>query len=61
MNLRGMVSMSTLIIGTLVIGSMAFLIIKKIKNVKKGESTCGCGCSGCSSSKACHEIRINNE
>ena len=32
MNLRGMVSMSTLIIGTLVIGSMAFLIIKKIKN-----------------------------
>lgn len=53
--------MSTLIIGALVIGSMVFVVVKKIKSAKKGESTCGCGCSGCSSAKACHGINIDNK
>ncbi|WP_294395778.1 FeoB-associated Cys-rich membrane protein [uncultured Clostridium sp.] len=51
--------MSTIIIGTLVIGSMIYIAFRKIKKARKGESSCGCGCSGCSKSKSCHEITIN--
>lgn len=46
--------MSTLIIGTIVIGSMVFVAVRQVKKHKNGESSCGCGCSGCSSSKSCH-------
>ena len=50
--------MSTIIIGTLVIGSMIYVALRQIKSARKGESSCGCGCSGCSKSKSCHGIKI---
>ena len=50
--------MSTVIIGTLVIGSMIYVAFKQIKSARKGESSCGCGCSGCSKTKSCHRVKI---
>lgn len=50
--------MATAIIGTIVIGSMIFVVIKQFKKSKTGQGGCGCGCSGCSSVKSCHEINI---
>ena len=56
--IEGSDGMSTAIIGTLVIGIMIYVALKKIKSARKGESSCGCGCSGCSSAKSCHGIKI---
>lgn len=53
-----MIDMSTIIIGTVVIGSMIYVAFRQIKSARKGESSCGCGCSGCSKSKSCHGIKI---
>ena len=57
--LRGAGSMSTIIIGTLVVGSMIYVAFRKIQSARKGESSCGCGCNGCSKSKSCHGITID--
>ena len=37
----------------LVIGILAYLIIKK----KKGETGCGCGCNGCPSAASCAVVK----
>lgn len=47
--------LATVIIGAVIFGFMVFVIVNQIKKAKKGESSCGCGCSGCSSTKSCHE------
>lgn len=46
--------LATLLIAGVVFGLMGVVIVKKIKAHKNGESTCGCGCSGCSSVNKCH-------
>lgn len=54
--------LATIIIGAIVLGAMLLIIVKQVKKVKNGESGCGCGCSGCSSSNACHsEIKIEQK
>ena len=37
-------------IAVLIVGVIAYLIVKK----KKGETGCGCACKGCPSAGACH-------
>lgn len=46
--------MATIIIAAIIFGLMALVIYKKVKQYKSGESSCGCGCSKCASSKSCH-------
>lgn len=46
--------MATIIIGGIVFGLMALIVVTQIKKAKNGESSCGCGCSGCSSESICH-------
>lgn len=46
--------LATIIIAGIIFGFMGFVIYRRIKAHKKGESTCGCGCSGCTSAKNCH-------
>lgn len=59
--------MSTIIIGTLVIGSMIFTAIYRLRKFKKGEISCGCGgsCSGCGGgcdkTSCCSGITIENK
>jgi hypothetical protein len=45
---------ATIVLSGIIFGFMAFVIVKQIKKAKNGESSCGCGCSGCSSVSACH-------
>ena len=47
--------LATIVIGAVIFGFMVFVIVNLIKKAKKGESSCGCGCSGCSSTESCHE------
>lgn len=49
---------ATIILSVIIFGFMAFVVGKQIKKAKNGESSCGCGCSGCSSSDSCHGIKI---
>lgn len=45
--------MATLIIGAIVLGWIAYIAVNTVKKIKRGESSCGGGCAGCSSSKSC--------
>ncbi len=46
--------MATFIIAAIVVVLMALAIMHMVKNSKKNGSSCGCVCSGCSSSKSCN-------
>ena len=48
-------NLSTIIIAVIVIGILAAIIVKMIKDKKKGKSSCGCGCSNCAASEICHK------
>ncbi|MDR0688908.1 MAG: FeoB-associated Cys-rich membrane protein [Spirochaetaceae bacterium] len=39
-------NLSTIIIGAVVLGLVAFALVRTILNLRKGRSACGCGC-GC--------------
>jgi hypothetical protein len=49
-------NLSTIIIGALVLGAVAFALVRTILNLRKGKSPCGCadgcGCEGCGPRKA---------
>jgi hypothetical protein len=37
-----------IIVGFIVFGVLAFIVIRLIVNLRRGRSSCGCGCGGCS-------------
>lgn len=43
----------TIIISVLIAAIFFYIIIKGIINRKNGNSSCSCGCSGCSMSEIC--------
>lgn len=47
-------NLATMIIAAIVIGLMAWVVVHKIVQRKKGISTCGCGCAGCPEANKCH-------
>lgn len=52
---------ATIIIAAVIFGLMAWVIISEIKKSKRGEKSCGCGCSGCSSASICHGSHIKEK
>lgn len=47
-------NIATIIICAVLIGIVAAIIVGMVRDKKKGKSSCGCGCSGCSMSGSCH-------
>ncbi len=47
-------NLATIIVAAIVFGLMAWVVIHKVVQSKKGVSSCGCGCSGCSEAGKCH-------
>lgn len=47
-------NLATIIVGLVVGTVVALIIIKLIRDKKKGKSGCGCGCENCPSSISCH-------
>ena len=39
--------MGNIIVGTILLATVATVIVTMIRNKKKGKSSCGCGCSTC--------------
>ena len=47
-------NLATIIISLIIVAIVAAIIISTVRNRKKGKSSCGCGCSNCPMSSACH-------
>ncbi|HWP52081.1 MAG TPA: FeoB-associated Cys-rich membrane protein [Clostridia bacterium] len=47
-------NLPTIIVGAIVFGVIALVVIKLIKDKINHNSSCGCGCAHCPSSGACH-------
>ena len=48
-------NVGTLVIGAAVAAVLVSIVVKLVRNKKKGASSCGCGCSSCPSSGMCHK------
>ncbi len=49
-----MENMATIIISIVLIIVVAAVVTGMIRNKRKGNSSCGCGCAGCAMNGACH-------
>ena len=49
-----MENMTTIIISAVLIFVVAAIIAGMVRNKRRGKSSCGCGCAGCSMNGACH-------
>ncbi|MBE5979554.1 MAG: FeoB-associated Cys-rich membrane protein [Paenibacillaceae bacterium] len=47
--------LATIIISAAIIAYIVFVVVKQMQKIKKGESGCGCGCSGCTQNSDCHK------
>lgn len=47
--------LATVVISVIIFALVAWIIISKIRNKKKGRGGCGCGCQSCSMSDVCHK------
>ena len=47
-------NIATIIICAVLIGVVAAIIVRMVKNKKKGKSSCGCGCADCPAGGSCH-------
>ena len=45
---------ATIIICAVLIAVVAAIIVRMVKNKKKGKSSCGCGCADCTAGGSCH-------
>lgn len=49
-----MENMATIIISAVLMAIVAAVIAGIVRDKKKGESSCGCGCAGCAMNGSCH-------
>ncbi|MCI8651641.1 MAG: FeoB-associated Cys-rich membrane protein [Oscillospiraceae bacterium] len=49
-----MPNLSTILVGLVVFGAFAAVIIRAIQNKKNGKGGCSCGCGDCPSKGLCH-------
>lgn len=48
----------TIIVLAILIAVLTAIVVKFIRDKKKGKSLCSCGCAGCPSSSTCHANKI---
>ncbi len=49
-------NISSIVIVGVIVGICAAIVIKGIRNIARGKSSCGCGCSDCSMGCAIHDL-----
>jgi len=52
-------NLGTILTSEAVIAILAAVIVNMVRKKKRGESSCGCGCSGCSMANVCHGAKEN--
>ena len=45
----------SILIGVLVAAVVVFILVKLVKDKRRGKTSCGCGCDHCPSSGMCHK------
>jgi len=46
-------STGTIIVAAVVVAIVALIIVKMVRDRKRGVSSCGCGCDGCATASEC--------
>lgn len=54
-------NIGSILVGAMLLGLVALLIVGSIKGKKKGKGGCGCGCSECALNGVCHKDESTNE
>ena len=54
MPLAASVNLPTILIAAVIAVIFAAIVIRGIRKRRRGETGCGCGCSGCPNSALCH-------
>lgn len=52
---------ATILIAGIIFGLMVLVVVNKFKKAKNGQSSCGCGCNGCSSASVCQGSSIGKD
>ncbi|MCI9438208.1 MAG: FeoB-associated Cys-rich membrane protein [Lachnospiraceae bacterium] len=47
-------NMATILVSAILAAAVAGVIVSMVRNKRKGKSSCGCGCAGCSMNGSCH-------
>lgn len=47
-------NIGSIIVALVLVLIVTAIIVKMIRDKKRGKSSCGCGCAGCAFSKSCH-------
>lgn len=47
-------NIGTVIVTMVLAAAVTFVIVKTVKDRKRGASSCGCGCGGCALKDHCH-------
>ena len=47
-------NLSTILITAALAAVVALIVVKMIKDKKKGKTSCGCSCTGCAGASICH-------
>ena len=48
---------ATILIGSVLLGVLVAIVVSLIRKKKRGETSCGCGCSGCAMKELCHSAK----
>lgn len=48
-------NIATIVVGILLLAVVSLIIVRMVRNKKKGNSSCGCGCVNCPMSGECHK------
>ena len=47
-------NLPTILVALVVLAVCTLIVVKMIRDKKKGKSSCGCGCEGCAHKGDCH-------
>lgn len=47
-------NLPTILVALVVLAVCTLIVVKMIRDKKKGKSSCGCGCSACAMKELCH-------
>ncbi|MBS1402243.1 MAG: FeoB-associated Cys-rich membrane protein [Oscillospiraceae bacterium] len=47
-------NLATVVICAILVLMVAAILVRMVKNKRKGRSSCGCGCADCAMQNSCH-------
>ncbi len=54
-------NLSTILVSLVLLGLLGGIVWSMIRKKKRGEISCGCGCSNCAMNGTCHAAKTNKE